>query len=229
MNKIIAIDGPAGSGKSSTSKAVAVKLGFAHLDTGAMYRAATVYCMNQQVPFEDPISVSCAILQMSAEKAIEISVSPVDFYLVLGGVDVTKKIREPEVTKNIHFVSSNSEARQYIVQIQKELISKYNQEGIVVEGRDATDVLAPDARLRLILTASAEIRAKRRAAQIGHSATDIQEIKKILEKIEYRDKIDSQTNDFTNATNGIIELDNSDMTFDETVDKIIELFDNKVD
>jgi cytidylate kinase len=225
-NKVIAIDGPAGSGKSSTSKAVAKLLGYKFLDTGAMYRAATLYCMAQEVPLEDPISVHCAIMQLANETAegmgIDISLDPEEFYMRLGGLDVTQDIRTPEVTENIHYISGNLDARPLIVQMQQDIVAEFEKSGIVLEGRDVTDVIAPHARVRILLTASNEVRARRRSVDTGLDQAEV------LNSINKRDALDSEVNDFTAETlgpqnSGVILLDNSSLTLEQTVQKVAAL------
>jgi cytidylate kinase len=221
-NQIIAIDGPAGSGKSSTAKALAKKLQFRYLDTGAMYRGATYYCMQNEVPLEDELSVYLAIHQMADEKSLEIALTAEDFYLKIMQMNVTKAIRTPDVSKNVHFISSNLKARKIIVDMQKDLISLYQEDGIVVEGRDATDVLASNAVLKVLLTASDEVRAKRRSHDLGISPEEV------LKMIRHRDSKDSEVNNFTNALAGVTLVDNSELTFEGTVDLIIELFKKEI-
>lgn len=218
MNKIIAIDGPAGSGKSSTALQVAKELNFKFLDTGSIYRAATYYCLGQEVPLDDQTSVHMAVLQMADEKSLEISVDPNNQILKLYGDDISSNIRERKISENVSKVSSCLDARKILVKMQKDIIEDYSDEGIVVEGRDATDVLANNAVVRIILNARDEVRAKRRAKDLNLDE------KEVLDMIRERDNKDSQINNFTDATDGIILLDNSDISFDESVKKIIELY-----
>jgi cytidylate kinase len=223
MNSVIAIDGVAGSGKSSTAREVARQLRFAYLDTGAYYRAATYYCMAQEVPFEDEISVYCAVMQLVSQTAynagITTALSPDEDYVLVDNVDVTTQIRQPDLTEKIHYISSNHEVRKLLVKLQQAIVQQYSESGIVLEGRDTTDVVAKDARVRILLTASSEVRALRRAKQIG---LDAQEVEKLLER---RDEIDAQTNQFHTPTDSeIVVLDTSELTVAQTSAKIIELY-----
>lgn len=208
---IIAVDGPSGSGKSSVCQAAAARLGAAYLDTGAMYRAATWYCLQQNVPLADEDAVAVAV----EELPLTISTDPQHQGITVGQTDVTAEIREPRISERVSEVATNRKARQLLIAAQRRII---DQAGfIVAEGRDITTVVAPDAQVRVLLTASAEARLRRRGAQLGggQSADELQ--RQVIE----RDRRDSTASNFTEAADGVAVLDSSDLTFDETVEALI--------
>ncbi|NLS08437.1 (d)CMP kinase [Nesterenkonia sp. MY13] len=208
---IIAVDGPSGSGKSSVCRAAATHLGAGYLDTGAMYRAATWYCLDQQIDLDDEEAVAVAV----EELPMNISTDPDHQVICVGSQDVTDAIREPRISEKVSEVATNRRARSLLVAAQRRIIDEAGF--IVAEGRDITTVVAPDAQVRVLLTASAEARLRRRGAQLG-GTQDAEALKKqVLE----RDKKDSAASNFTEAADGVAVLDSSDLTFQETVDSLI--------
>lgn len=208
---IIAVDGPSGSGKSSVCQAAATRLGAAYLDTGAMYRAATWYCVQQNVALSDEDAVAVAV----EELPLNISTDPQHQIITVGETDVTAQIREPRISERVSEVATNRKARQLLIAAQRRIIDHAGF--IVAEGRDITTVVAPDAQVRVLLTASAEARLRRRGAQLGggQSAQELQ--RQVLE----RDRRDSAASNFIEAADGVAVLDSSDLSFDETVDALI--------
>lgn len=209
---IIAVDGPSGSGKSSVCRAVARQLGAEYLDTGAMYRAATWYCLEQGVDLDDEEAVAVAV----EELPLNISTDPDHQVITVDQTDVTEAIRDARISERVSEVATNRRARSVLVAAQRRLI---DESGFVVaEGRDITTVVAPDAQVRVLLTASAEARLRRRGLQMGGSQS--QEALKV--QVLERDKKDSAASNFTVAGDGVAVLDSSDLTFDETVEALIQ-------
>jgi cytidylate kinase len=204
---VIAIDGPAGAGKSSVARAVAEKLGFTYLDSGAMYRCVALTCLEWGA---DPEQSGEAT---STSESIEISFDGAE--VLIDGVDVTDEIRSPEVTEAASKVAVHPGVREAMVTEQRRLIESGRY---VTEGRDIGTVVAPDSPLKIFLTASPEIRAERRAAQTGGDATEI------LTAQTERDRRDSEREHGALATAGdAVEIDTSDMAIDEVVEQIAAL------
>lgn len=159
---VVAIDGPSGSGKSSVSREVARRLRLAYLDTGAMYRALTWYCLDRGIDLGD----AAAIEQASEDLPLDVSTTPNEEYVKVGGTDVTQAIREPAISSAVSAIATTLGARKELVRRQRELIEVHHRR-IVVEGRDITTVVVPGAEVRMLLTASEEARLRRRGVQLG--------------------------------------------------------------
>ncbi|MDS2172641.1 (d)CMP kinase [Nesterenkonia sp. CL21] len=208
---IIAVDGPSGSGKSSVCRAAARRLGAAYLDTGAMYRAATWYCLDRGVDLDDEAAVAVAV----EELPLTISTDPDHQTVTVGQCDVTQSIREARISESVSEISTNRAARALLVAAQRRII---DQAGFVVaEGRDITTVVAPDAQVRVLLTASAEVRLARRGLQMGGG----QSAEALQRQVLARDARDSTAVNFTEAADGVAVLDSSDLTFEETVEALV--------
>ena len=205
---VVAIDGPSGSGKSSVSKEVARRLRLAYLDTGAMYRALTWYCVNQGIDLDD----TPAVEQASRDFALELSTSPQEEYVRVGGVDVTDAIREPAISAAVSSVATTLGARTELIRRQRDLIEKHHRR-MVVEGRDITTVVAPGAEVRMLLTASEEARLRRRGIQLGGT----QSAEQLAAQVTQRDARDSTVVNFAQAADGVVTLDSSELDFEETV------------
>jgi cytidylate kinase len=211
---VVAIDGPAGSGKSSVSKAAARALGFDYLDTGAAYRALAWFCIEEGIDTLDPDEVVEALPRFG----YAIGTDPDGYHVRVGGEDVTGDIREPRVTARVSAVARIPAVRQFMVELFRGIIARATRSGIVVEGRDITTVVAPDATVRILLTASVEARMARRsaeltgsdAAQAGQALTD-------------RDQQDSRVVDFMHAAPGVTTLDSTELDFDATVLAVVNL------
>src|SRR6188508_1303187 len=160
----IAIDGPSGSGKSSVSRAVARRLGIGYLDTGAMYRALTWWCLERGIDLDDPDAVAAA----ARDLPLAIGTDPAAPSVAVGGTDVAEAIRTTEVSTAVSAVATNLEVRAVLRRLQRDLMTRVAEQtgGVVAEGRDITTVVAPDARVRVLLTASEEARLQRRAAEL---------------------------------------------------------------
>lgn len=211
---VVAIDGPSGSGKSSVSREVARRLRLAYLDTGAMYRALTWFCLDQGIDLEDRVAVE----QAAEELPLEISTSPLEEYVRVGGAEVTHAIREPAISAAVSAVATTLGARTELIRRQRELIEQHNRR-IVVEGRDITTVVAPGAEVRMLLTASEEARLRRRGIQLGGTQNE----QELAAQVTHRDAKDSTVVNFTQAADGVVTLDSSDLDFDGTVDAALAI------
>lgn len=212
---VVAIDGPSGVGKSSTAKEVARRLGYHYLDTGAMYRAMAWLCLNRGVT--DPVDV----LEQVRGVDLEISTDPDEFFVSVDGIDVSEEIREAEVSENVQTVSGVIDAREELIDMQRTIIAAAH-EGIVVEGRDITTVVAPDAEVRILMTARDDVRVARRAKEM-HGNADAEAIAATQSLVTGRDAKDSATTSFLEASEGVYTLDTSDIDFDQVVETVLTL------
>ncbi|MFD6175558.1 MULTISPECIES: (d)CMP kinase [unclassified Isoptericola] len=220
---VIAVDGPSGSGKSSVSKAVAARLGLAYLDTGAMYRAATLWCVESGADLADQAAVADAVRAMP----LDMGVDPAAPTVHLGGRDVAEAIRTTEVSTAVSQVATNLEVRAELRRRQRAVIEAENApggfsdgHGIVAEGRDITTVVAPDADARVLLTASEEARLRRRSLEV-HGAADASAVEATRDQVLRRDRDDSTVSQFQVAADGVATVDSSDLDFDQTVDAVL--------
>ena len=209
---VVAIDGPSGSGKSSVSREVARRLRAAYLDTGAMYRAVTLHCVATGVDLQDGAAVEAAARDIE----LFISTSPDHESVTIAGDDVTAAIREPEVSSAVSAVATTMGARAELIRRQRALIAGAGHR-IVAEGRDITTVVAPDAEVRILLTATEEARLRRRGDQLGGTQSDAQ----LRQQVTERDAKDSTVVDFQQAADGVVTLDSSDLDFEQTVTAVL--------
>ncbi|MFE9101294.1 (d)CMP kinase [Actinomadura geliboluensis] len=215
MPLVIAMDGPSGSGKSSASKGVARALGLRYLDTGAMYRAMTWWMLDNGVPVED----GAAVAARAGEPEIVSGTDPDAPAIMVDGADVSGPIRTREVTNAVSAVSAVPAVRARLVELQREIIGAG---GIVVEGRDIGTVVAPDAVVKVYLTASEEARAARRAKDLaadpGASVT--------VTRAEQarRDRLDStrKASPLTKAA-GAHEIDSTELSLAEVIEAVVRL------
>ena len=212
---VVAIDGPSGVGKSSTAKEVARRLDYAYLDTGAMYRAMAWLALNRGVT--DPVDV----LEQVRGADLEISTDPDDFSVSVDGIDVTEEIRSPEVSENVQTVSAVPDARSELIERQRDIIASASP-GVVVEGRDITTVVAPDAAVRLLMTARDDVRVSRRAKEL-HGNDDAEAVAATQSQVTGRDAKDSATTSFLTAADGVHTLDTSDLDFEQVVTTVLDL------
>ena len=208
---VVALDGPSGTGKSTVARRLASRLGARYLDTGAMYRAATVATLRSGVDLAD----SVAVTRVVEGAKIVISTDPEHVSITLDGEPVDADIRAADTTAAVSAVSAVPAVRALLVDAQRELIA---DGGIVVEGRDIGSVVWPTARPKVYLTASSEARAQRRAGELG---TDVASV---AADIERRDTLDSNraASPLVRAVDAI-ELDTTDLGVDQVVDRLVEL------
>ncbi len=204
---VIAIDGPAGSGKSTVARRLAKELGLDYLDTGAMYRSVTFACLARGVDPADAADVA------GVARGIDLRVDA-DGSVTVDGFDATTQIRGPEVTRAVSDVASHAEVRAELVSRQREWARRRG--GGVLEGRDIGSVVFPDARLKVYLSASPEVRAARRAREVSDLDFDT-----VAADLARRDALDSgRQNDPLRRADGAIEVDTSDLSIDEVVELI---------
>ncbi|AJM77439.1 (d)CMP kinase [Rathayibacter toxicus] len=209
---VIAIDGPAGSGKSSVSRAAAHRLNFEFLDTGAAYRALTWYGLDRGLDLDDSDVITGALDDFD----YTIGTDPESYAVRVGETDVTTAIREPRVTERVSAVAKVPEVRRRMTLLFRRIIAATRREGIIVEGRDITTVVAPDAQVRILLTASEEARMARRSCEVTTASVEA-----TSQALRSRDRADSQVVDFLNAAEGVILLDSTHLDFEQTVDAVV--------
>ncbi|MFC5501427.1 (d)CMP kinase [Lysinimonas soli] len=215
---VVAIDGPAGSGKSSVSKAAAVALGYAFLDTGAAYRALTWLALERGVPPTDAAAIVGLLHDFHYTTEVH---GDTTIVRVADGarasVDVTEAIREPRVTAAVSDIARIAEVRIALNEVFRRLIRRTDRPGIVVEGRDITTVVAPDAEVRILLTAAEEVRIARRSAELSPGAAST------ASQLRERDRRDAQVVDFLTAAPGVTTIDSTELDFGQTVQAVVEL------
>lgn len=223
---VIAIDGPSGSGKSSVSRGVATALGLEYLDTGAMYRAATWWCLEQGVPLTDIDAVAAQVRALP----LVMGVDPAHPTVHVGGVDVGAAIRETAISSAVSAVATNLEVRAELGRLQRAAIQAAREDGsrgIVAEGRDITTVVAPDADVRVLLTASEEARLARRAKEL-HGTADADAVEATRDQVLRRDADDSTVVQFHVAADGVVTVDSSHLDFDQTVQAVLDVVESVV-
>ncbi|MDK6471874.1 bifunctional cytidylate kinase/GTPase Der [Gardnerella pickettii] len=255
----VAIDGPAGVGKSSTSRALAQYYGFAYLDTGAMYRAAAWWCLKQGIDLSKQLELDEegnptnsadaerfnqiveAVGALFTEDHAEFSVDPKNPVVVIDSEDISEELRSIEVSSHVSTVSSIPAVRRMLIAAQRAYIAAESAEdsfssgeGIVAEGRDITTVVAPNAQVRVLLTAREEVRQARRNKQdIAQENLQNNQSKnnESLEEddIRARDAKDAKVTHFLKAADGVTTLDNSDLTFEQTLDALVEMVDDAIE
>lgn len=209
---VIAVDGPAGSGKSSVSKQVARRLGYGYLDTGAVYRSLAWHALDRGVDTSDAASVVDAMGDFDGS----ISLDPDSYWVRVGETDVTDAIRESRVTDAVSGVARVPVVRHAVNARFRELVAESGRPGVVVEGRDITTVVAPDAPVRVLLTAAPDVRAARRSAE-----THGQDAASVADALHRRDASDSTVVDFMSAAPGVEVVDSSDLDFEQTVAAVL--------
>ncbi|MBD5787367.1 (d)CMP kinase [Cellulosimicrobium terreum] len=219
----VAIDGPSGSGKSSVSKGVARRLGLAYLDTGAMYRAATWWCVERGEDLTDGRAVAHAVRVMPLVMGLDPSAPTVH----VDGTDVGEAIRSTEITTAVSAVATNLDVRAELRRLQRAVVDAERApggfsdgRGVVAEGRDITTVVAPDADVRVLLTASEEARLARRSLDV-HGTADAAAVEATKDQVLRRDRDDSTVSQFHVAADGVVTLDSSDLDLPQTVDAVL--------
>ncbi len=210
---VVAVDGPAGSGKSSVSKAASRALGYAYLDTGAAYRALTWVALENGVDTGD----TAGIVELLDDFPYETHVGDEGTVVRVGEIDVTEEIREPRVSAVVSDVARVPEVRIALNDAFRRIIGSTDAPGIVVEGRDITTVVAPDAPVRILLTADEAVRIARRSAELAPDAAST------ADQLRERDRRDAQVVDFMSAAPGVTTIDSTDLDFDQTVDAVVRL------
>lgn len=239
---VVAIDGPSGSGKSSVSRAVAQRLGAAYLDTGAMYRAATWWCLEEGVDLADHAAVAAAVDAMPLVMGIDPAAPTVH----VDGTDVGEAIRTTEISTAVSAVATNLAVRAELRRLQRVIIAAESSasassasvassesagtsfsggRGIVAEGRDITTVVAPDADVRILLTASEEARLARRSLEV-HGAADAAAVEATKDQVLRRDRDDSTVSQFHVAADGVVTVDSSDLDFEQTVQAVLDVVEH---
>ena len=208
---VVAVDGPAGSGKSSVSKAAAQELGFGYLDTGAGYRALTLTALKHDLDLE-----SVGELDLEQIFPYEISTDPANYFVRVGDEDVTAGIRSKEVELNVSRVAAQPKVRAFMREITRSIANDCKSPGIIVEGRDITTVVLPDAKTRVLLTASEEVR-------LGRRSVDLQSGGSISAQVSDRDNKDSKVVDFLNPAPGVFLLDTTELSIEGSVAALVDL------
>ncbi|MGW2226243.1 (d)CMP kinase [Streptomyces formicae] len=215
---IVAIDGPSGTGKSSTSKAVAAQLGLSYLDTGAQYRAITWWMVHNGIDLTDP----SAIAAVAGKPEIISGTDPAAPTITVDGTDVAGPIRTTEVTSKVSAVSAVPEVRARITELQRSIAGSAEQ-GIVVEGRDIGTTVLPDADLKIFLTASPEARAARRSGELKGA-----DVKATQEALVKRDAADSTRKTSPLAKAGdAVEVDTTELTLQQVIECVVTLVGEK--
>lgn len=214
---VVAIDGPAAAGKSTVSKIVAKKLGFTYIDTGAMYRAFTEYCMRKGVNCED----EAACVKLIPE--VEIELYP-DGKVTCSGKDVTREIREPRVSGNVSYIASYKDIRLALVELQRRMAEKVS---VVMDGRDIGTYVLPNADVKIYQIATVEERAKRRYKENQEKGIACT-YEEIVADVEKRDRIDS-SRAFAplKPAEDSIELDTSNLNIEESAEAMLKIIFDK--
>jgi len=214
-NLVIAIDGPAASGKSTTARLLGLKLGLLPVDTGAMYRAITLKVLREKIDPEDIDTIGKILKRSTISQKVENGL----IKTFLDGEDVTEEIRSQEVSDLVSLISTHSIVRKRLVEIQRELAKRG---GVVVEGRDIGTVVLPDAHLKVFMTADLEERAKRRQKELEAKGIMVS-IEKIMDEIKKRDSLDSSREDSPlKVAEGAFVLDTTNLTIEEQVEAIVK-------
>lgn len=217
---VIAIDGPSGSGKSSVSRAVARGLGLAYLDTGAMFRALTWWCLHEQVDLDDLEAVAEAARRLP----LTMGTDPAAPSVQVGGVPVDEAIRRTEISSSVSRVATNLEVRAELLRRQRDIIADCSTtgSGVVAEGRDITTVVAPDADVRILLLASEEARLARRAKEL-HGEAHAEAVDATRDQIVRRDRDDSSVSQFMQAAPGVDTVDTSHLDLEQSVQAVLDV------
>jgi len=222
---VVAIDGPSGSGKSSVSRAVARRLGLAYLDTGAMYRAATWWCLQEGAALTDTGAVADLVRRMPLEMGLDPTAPSVH----VAGVDAAAAIRETWVSAAVSAVATNLACRAELGRRQRDLIEAESApggfsggRGVVAEGRDITTVIAPDADVRVLLTADPDARLARRAREV-HGSASAAAVEATRDQVLRRDADDSTVVEFHQAAAGVVTVDSSHLDLGQTVDAVLDV------
>lgn len=210
---VIAVDGPSGSGKSSTSRAVARRLGAAYLDTGSMYRALATWCASRGVGPDD----TATVVRAARELPIQIDTDPAGFRVCLDGRDVTAELHTPEVSGIVSGYAAIRPARDALTEMMRAIIADRGR--IVVEGRDITTVVAPDADVRVLLQADPRRRIERRVRQLNGAADE----DTVTMQVVGRDAADAASSEFESPAEGVTLIDSSELDLAAVIELVIDL------
>ena len=217
----IAIDGPAGAGKSSISKVVANELGYLYIDTGAMYRGVTWAVLDSHVDVKNQKDVES--LLPSLDLTLEPTANACKVFVK--GQDVTDLIRQQQINENVSTIASYKGVREYLVERQQAMAAVG---GVILDGRDIGSVVLPKAELKIYLTASVDSRAKRRWLEVQGTSNE-QSLEDIKKNVESRDEMDkNRVESPLVCVEDAIVVDSSNMTFDETVEHILHLVQERI-
>ncbi len=217
----IAIDGPAGAGKSSISKVVANELGYLYIDTGAMYRGVTWAVLDSHIDVKNQKDVES--LLPSLDLTLEPTANACKVYVK--GQDVTDLIRQQQINENVSTIASYKGVREYLVERQQAMAAVG---GVILDGRDIGSVVLPKAELKIYLTASVDARAKRRWLEVQGTSNE-QSLEDIKNNVESRDEMDKNRDESPLVcVEDAIVVDSSNMTFDETVEHILHLVQERI-
>ena len=217
----IAIDGPAGAGKSSISKVVANELGYLYIDTGAMYRGVTWAVLDSHVNVKNQKDVEA--LLPSLDLTLEPTANACKVFVK--GQDVTDLIRQQQINENVSTIASYKGVREYLVERQQAMAAVG---GVILDGRDIGSVVLPNAELKIYLTASVDARAKRRWLEVQDTSNE-QSLEDIKNNVESRDEMDKNRDESPLVcVDDAIVVDSSNMTFDETVEHILHLVQERI-
>jgi GTP-binding protein len=216
----VAIDGPAGSGKSTVARRIAEATGGGFLDTGAMYRAVTWKCLEDGIDLEDRE----AVVRVAEELDLELGTDPAGATVAVGGHDVTAEIRTQRISTRVSAIATNTAVRPILQQRQRELLRETaDARGMcAAEGRDITTVVAPDADVRVLLTASDEARMARRAAELGLDDSE-ESRERMRDQVLRRDRDDSAVSEFLTAAEGVTPIDTTDLTIEQVIERVLDL------
>lgn len=220
LTKIIAIDGTAGSGKSTTAKMVAKRLGFMYLDTGAMYRSLTLKALEKKID----VCNEKKLEKLAKNSKIEFRNKNCSYKIFLDGKDVTLEIRSPWIDKNVSYVSEHKNLRKILVELQREIGEKND---LVAEGRDTTTVVFPDALVKVYMDCKLKERAKRRLWELEQKGIKTT-LKEQLKDLTLRDNIDSKRkNSPLTKDKDAVLIDTTDLTIEQQVDEVISIYKKK--
>lgn len=220
---VVAIDGPSGSGKSTISRRVATELGLEYLDTGAMYRAAAWWCVREGIDLDDKAAVAQAVRELP----LQIGTDPANPAVAVGGEDVSVVIRSTEISTLVSKVATNLDVRAELRERQRAIIAAARARGgIVAEGRDITTVVAPEADVRILLVADEGARLARRAREI-HGQVDAAALEATRDQVLRRDADDATVSSFHVAADGVVTVDNSELTPEQTTAVVLQLISSK--
>ena len=213
MSIVIAIDGPAGTGKSTVSRAVAAKLGLEYFDTGATYRVAALHCLREGVNLKNEEDVTAMVSTMNLEMRLD----PANPAVILDDEDVSRLLHTDTISLIVSDVATNLEARAVLGHMQRRLIATSRKgAGMVVEGRDITTIIAPEAEVRVLLTADEDVRVARRAGDGADPVT-------VREAVLGRDRKDATVVEFHTAADGVVQIDTTYLTIEEVVLTVVRL------